>query len=134
MMHNVHHIYGASEMRLDELAHRIHFATFAAGEITLRDAYCTLFTSFCTTCIIFMELAETRLNELAHRIHFATFAAGEITLHDAYRALFIFYTNRGIPLVSRLLFYHTCAFLSSIYPKNRSQLLKSDRNRGIMSV
>jgi hypothetical protein len=29
------------ETWLDELAHRIHFATFAAGEITLRDAYCT---------------------------------------------------------------------------------------------
>ena len=26
------------ETWLDELAHRIHFATFAAGEITLRDA------------------------------------------------------------------------------------------------
>ena len=33
-----------AETRLDELAHRIHFATFAAGEITLRDAYFTLFT------------------------------------------------------------------------------------------
>ena len=32
------------EIWLDELAHRIHFATFAAGEITLHDAYCTLFT------------------------------------------------------------------------------------------
>ena len=121
--------------KIDKLACQAQgVGIFAEGEITLHDAYCTLFTSFCTTCIIFMELAETRLNELAHRIHFATFAAGEITLHDAYRALFIFYTNRGIPLVSRLLFYHTCAFLSSIYPKNHSQLLKSDRNRGIMSV
>jgi hypothetical protein len=34
------------EMRLDELAHRIRFATFAVGEITLYDAYCTFF-DFC---------------------------------------------------------------------------------------
>ena len=32
-----------AETWLDELAHRIHFATYAAGEITLHDAYCTLF-------------------------------------------------------------------------------------------
>ena len=81
-----------------------------------------------------MELAETRLDELAHRIHFATFAAGEITLHNAYRALFIFYTNRGIPLVSRLLFYHTCAFLSSISAKNCGALLQIRSFSDIISV
>ena len=83
-----------AETWLDELAHRIHFATFAAGEITLHDAYCTLFTSFCTTCIIFMELLETWLDEFAHRIHFATFAAGEITLRDAYCTFLVLRAKR----------------------------------------
>ena len=32
-----------AENWLDELAHRIHFATFAAGEITLHYAYRALF-------------------------------------------------------------------------------------------
>ena len=47
MMHSVHHIYGASERRLDEFAHRIHFAfakrIFAAGEISRNGAYYTYF-------------------------------------------------------------------------------------------
>ena len=55
----MHHIYGASERRLDELAHRIHFAfakrIFAVGEISRNGAYYTYFI-FSTACIIYTEL------------------------------------------------------------------------------
>ena len=69
----MHHIYGASEKRLDELAHRIHFAfakrIFAAGEISRNDAYYTYFI-FSTACIIY---TEAKYPEMMHTIHICFF-------------------------------------------------------------
>ena len=73
MMHSVHHIYGASEKRLDELAHRIRFAfakrIFAVGEISRNDAYYTYFI-FSTACIIYTEAKHP---ETMHTIHICFF-------------------------------------------------------------
>ena len=70
--------------------HRIRFVTFAAGEISLRDAYCAYLKLDATECIIFTELKRGGSMNQVHRIRFVTFAAGEISLRDAYCAYLIF--------------------------------------------
>ena len=80
MMHSVHHIYGASERWLDELAHRIHFAfakrIFAAGEISRNGAYYTYFI-FSNSVHHIYGASKMWLDEFTHRIR---------SLRDAFSA------------------------------------------------
>ncbi len=113
MMHSVHHIYGASERRLDEFTHRIHFAfakrIFAAGEISRNGAYYTYFI-FSNSVHHIYEALKMYLDEFTHQIR---------ALRDAYYSHIYDDFSKSHPL-----FYHKPCLLSIVLFKKLIFLFK----------